>query len=958
MTLCIAFIFGFAFLLSGITNESLAQDSQNGRLTGKVVDAETGEALVGANVILEGTTMGAACDIEGNYRINNVVPGEYTLVFSMIGYAKVRLTAVKVVAGQVTKHDVTLKAEILQANEVVIEAKLLRNTEASLLRDRQRATAVSDAISAETISRAGSGTAADAMEQVTGASVVDNKYVYVRGLGDRYMNTQLNGALLPSLDPYRNAVSVDLFPAKFIENIVTTKTFTPDKPGSFTGGSVNIETKSFPEDFTLAVSSSSSYNSQTSGKGSFLTSPGGDTDWLGIDDGMRAIPYPLSDPSIKIPNIGEAFTNAAKAQELDRLSKAFNPNMSPLTKTAPINQSHSFSIGNQLNFLGMPFGYFGSLSYGRNFSSYKDGTTAQYQLTGKVSEVNELTNLYKFSDSKSSDEVLWGGLINFSLKPGFNHNLQAKYSYNRSGESESRYQSGPMPRDLAPGTFYETRVLKYTERELNSVQLQGEHFLKSLLNLRLDWTGSYTGSTQDEPDLRFFSNDYTPTNRQGVSDTLYSIAPSNYSRPVRYFRNLNEDLWDSYLNFNLPFKQWSGRAANFKFGGAFSRKNRAFSERRFEFYQSSVRYNGDPESFFSAQNMGIVSSTTNGRYNFGNYVVDASQLANNYDGDQDIAAGYAMVDVPLLRNLRFIGGARFETTRIKVVSQDATKAKANMKNDDLLPSVNLVYQIGENMNVRGAYGRTLARPTFRELAPFASFDFVGDFIFIGNANLKRTLVDNYDLRWEWFSRPGEIFAVSGFYKRFENPIERAIVSNNNQGQFQNVDEAVVYGAEFEFRKQLDQFGAALRNFQVGGNLSLIHSEVDIPTKELLTLRQLDPSASGKRVLQGQSPYVLNVDLSYDNSKMGTSASLYYNVFGERLSEVSLGGTPNVFEQPRGALDLSLSQKLSRNLTFKANAKNLLNTSVRKSHTFKGQEFVVQEHKTGRLISISMSYSVE
>jgi TonB-dependent receptor len=940
----------------GVVGGSLAALPQNGRLKGKVVDAQTGEGLPGVNVIIAGTSMGAATDMNGDYIISPVPVGTYTLVASMIGFAQMRVANVKVTDKAVTEINFSLSPEIIQGDEVVVEATALKNTEASLLKNRQKAAAVSDAISAEAISRTGSSSAADAMEQVTGASVVDGKYVFVRGLGDRYMNTQLNGATLPSANPDRNAVSLDLFPAKLLENIVTVKTFTPDKPGSFTGGSVDIATRSFPESFSMSFSTSTSFNTQTTLKNDFLSYPGGKTDWLGIDDGTRDIPAELADPSVKIPSIGEAFTNAEKAQELDRLSKALSPVMSPITKSAPVNQSYSFSVGNQISLFGRPLGFLGSLSYNRSLSSYRNGITAQYNLTGKVAEVNELNVLSSLSDAKSSDDVLWGGLINLSYKPHRNHEVGLNYMYNRSGESVARYQSGLLPRDLVSGQTYETRVLQFTERDLRSTQLRGAHYLKGLLGMRLEWTSTWTNSSQEEPDLRFFTNHYQVVTRQGVTESLYVIAPSNYSVPVHYFRFLDEDLWESSLNATFPFKQWRGLSASIKFGGLFSQKDRRFRERRFEFHQSTVRYDGDPVSFFAPQNVGVVSNS-NGFYRFGNYIVDASQSANNYDGGQEISAGFGMVDLPLLTSLRFIGGVRFETTRIDVVSRDAAKPAGKLSNDDWLPSVNLIYQVLPDMNLRAAYGRTLARPTFRELAPFASFDFVGDFIFVGNPDLERTLVDNYDLRWEWFARPGEIYAVSGFYKRFQNPIERAIVSNNNQGQFQNVDEAIVFGAEFEVRQRLDHISPALQNFQVGGNLALVHSEVDIPPKELLVLRQLDPNASGKRELQGQSPYVLNLDLSYDKFATGTSASLYYNVFGERLSEVSLGGTPNIYEQPRGALDVNFSQRLFGGVSIKASAKNLLDSSVRKVHHYKDVDYVSREYKRGRTFSFGVTYSV-
>ncbi len=927
--------------------------TNGGRIKGKVVDAQTGEALPGVNILVESAAQGAASDINGTFMVNALAPGEYALVASMIGYAKMRVANIEVADKGVTEVNFTLTTEALQGREIVVEAQMLRNTEASLLKNRQKAAAVSDAISAELISRTGSGSAADAMEQVTGASVVDGKYVYVRGLSDRYMNTQLNGVTLPSANPDRNTVAFDLFPSKLLENIVTVKTFTPDKPGSFTGGSVDIATRSFPESFSLSFSTGSSFNTQTTLKNNFLTYPGGKRDWLAYDDGTRDIPATVNGSANGIPDVGSAFSNRDAAYKLNHISESFHSAMAPSSKTGPLDQSYAFSLGNQTSLFGRQLGFLGSLTYSRGYSSYSGGATGQYQLTGKVSEVEELNKLSRFDDSKSTDEVLWGGLLNLSYKLSLNHQLSSNYIYNRAAEASARYQNGELPRDLAEGTFYETRTLQYTERELRSAQLSGSHMLPSLWNARLEWTGSFSNTQQEEPDLRFFSNDYTPT----PAATFYTISASNYARPSHFYRDMEEEQWEGNFNVTLPFKQWQGFASSLKFGGLFSGKDRLFRERRFEFHQTSLaRYNGNPGQFFSPQYVGIMDST-NGRYRFGNYIVDASETSNNYDGNQEVRAGFAMIDLPLLPALRFIGGARYEETDIFVASQNPAKPNGTLKNEDVLPSLNLVYQLSSNMNLRAAYGKTLARPTFRELAPFASFDFVGDFIFVGNPDLKRTLVDNYDLRWEWFSRPGEIYAVSGFYKRFENPIERAIVSNNNQGQFQNVEEAIVYGAEFEARKRLDVISAALADFQVGGNFSLIHSEVDVPAIELATIRDLDPNASGKRELQGQSPYILNLDFGYDNLKTGTAVSVFYNIFGERLSEVSLGGTPNIYEQPRGLLDLTLSQRVWHSLTLKAGAKNLLDSEVRKVHHYKGEDYVSRSHKLGRTFSLSLTYNV-
>jgi TonB-dependent receptor len=345
-------------------------------------------------------------------------------------------------------------------------------------------------------------------------------------------------------------------------------------------------------------------------------------------------------------------------------------------------------------------------------------------------------------------------------------------------------------------------------------------------------------------------------------------------------------------------------------------------------------------------------------YRFGNYIVDATLARGSYNGSQKISALFGMFDLPLSAKLNFIGGLRLESTEILVKSQDTTMRLGQLSDQDLLPSVNLIYKLGEDANLRAVYGRTLARPTFRELAPYSSFDFAGDFIFTGNPQLQRTLIDNYDLRWEWYPRSGEILAISGFYKNLKNPIEKVIISVHGEYQYQNVEEAQIIGAEFEIRKQLDKFSSALKNFQLGANLTLAHSKVKIPAAELQVLRFFDPRTSDTRPLQGQSPFVLNLNLNYGNPKSQTVCGLYYNLFGRRLSDVSLGGTPNVYEHIRGLLDFTLAQGLWKGVTIKLGGKNLLNSTFTKAHTYKGTDYITEQHKDGRSFSVSLGYSLK
>jgi len=940
-----------------------------GVVRGTVVDGETGESLIGVNIILQNTATGTTTDLNGNYELRFIEPGTFTLVFSYIGYDSKTVANVEVLGGTV-RLDLALSPEAIGLGDILVEARAIRNSEAVLLRDRQKAVAFSDAISAEAISRSGSGDAAGAMTKVTGASVVGGKYVYIRGLGDRYTSTHLNGAELPSADPDKKAFQLDLFPASLLDNIVTLKTFTPDKPGNFSGGLVNIGTKSFPDAFTFQLSTTTSFNTQSTFSDQFLSYDGGGTDWLGYDDGMRAIPSLLARPDLEIPSELEALRDPEKAVLLDAASRSFNNIMSPTPRTAPINRSMSIAVGNQMLLLGRPFGFTGSLTYSQDYSAYEDGTVGRWELVGgSVDNVDALTALRFFGnpedvpvttqglDQKGTYEVNWGGLGTLAYKPHPNHELTATYMRTQSGTSESRFLSGYW-QDLTGESTFETRVLGYKERTLNSLQFKGKH---ALPRVTAEWNGSYAQNRQEEPDLRYFSNHFTIRDRDGQVDTLYQSPASLYPAPTRFFRDLEEENVNLGLDLTIPFKQWNEQGAKLKAGGSHIDITRTFRERRFEYKEgrgfSYGEFGGNDLAYFGAT--GIIDTTTSGRPVFGNIIKDASSARSNYDGDQTVTAFYGMLELPVTRRFKVIGGTRLEITRMETASQDTTLPVGNLRNNDWLPSANAFYELADNMNLRAAFTRTLARPTFRELAPYATFDFVGDFVFRGNANLKRTLITNYDVRWEWFMRPGEILAVSAFYKDFQNPIERVIQTStgNNSLSVQNVDQARVYGFEFEARKQLDRLMPLLRNFQFGGNFSVVRSEVSIPEEELNIILAADPGASDTRSLEGQSPFLVNLDLSYENPNRGSVIGLYYNIFGERLVTVSEGAAPDIFERARTTIDLTYSQRVKGGVSVKLSVKNLLDADIKVSQQFKDVEYIYGKYRRGRTFSISLRYAI-
>jgi len=973
--------------------------SQEGTIAGIIVDGENGETLIGATATIDGSIIGDATDLNGRYEFA-AESGTYTMKFAYIGFSTVTVENVVVIPGEITRLEIELLPEVISYGEIIISADVLQGSEAGLLRERARSVAVSDAISSETISRSGSGDAATAMSKMTGASVVGGRYVYIRGLGDRYANTTLNGSTLPSADPDRKAFQLDLFPSALLDNIVTLKTFTPDKPGDFSGGLVNVTTKTFPESFTLQISASLTYDDQASGIDHFLSYGGSSTDWIGYDNGHRALPdvFDNKHPEDPLPresdlrDLRRGITNETRAYRADSLNafaQAFNGVMSPTRSSTPLNHSFSAAAGGKLHLFGRPLGITGSLTYGRSYKFYDDGVFSQWRLVG--GDVTSIDNLLSttyygsnpdlgiitradprevslYGNTQGTDDVNWGASATIAYQPSDHHEIATTFLRTQSGTSQSTMLSGY--RDQTATTTFITRGLSYQERALYSVQLRGEHVFSPLL---VQWKTSLSNNSQEEPDLRFFST--TQNIREGLAgiDTTYSLGGGNAPPPQRYFRDLSEDSRGAVLDLTIPFKQWSGLSARLKFGGQYDFSEREFRQRRFEYHEGREidyrNFEGNADRYFSSENLGVLDTLHVGdvvAFNAGLYLQENSPPRSNYDATRKITAGYLMLELPITRKLKMIGGARLESTDILSESYDQSLPDSirigKLDNQDWLPSVSLVYAIRENMNLRLATTQTLARPTYRELAPFQSFNFVGGDIQEGNPQLKRTLITNYDVRWEMFARAGEILAISAFYKVFDDPIERVLrtVGEGRYVSFENVDHAQVYGLEFEARKRLSAWTSLpiLKSLSVGGNLSLVRSEVDIPEDELIIIHASNPTAKTSRSLEGQSPFLVNLNVSYENYQLGTVIGLYYTIFGDRLMSVTNGATPDVFEKARNDLDLTISQDLPANLRLKITAKNLLKSDVRQIQTFKERIYDYISYSRSRTIGIGISYVLD
>lgn len=947
----------FAFLILLFVTSVL--NAQNGTIRGQVIDDANGDPLIGTTVTIKGTTQGSASDIDGKFSIGDVAPGTYTVQISFISYSTTTVEDVIVKPGEVTLlNNVRLREESTALQEVVVQATVLKTSETALLTAQRKSSQVMDGISSDMFSKNNDNDAAAAIRRVTGVSVEGGKYMIVRGLGDRYSKAALNKAELPSLDPNKNAVQMDLFPSNLLDNMIVYKTFSPELPGSFSGGFVDISTKEFPDRLTVKASASLGYNTNATFNDDFLTAQKGKNYFLGFDDGTYDLPKEAQDG---IPS--PAF-NATEDAQLDMITKSFNNSFDPQKENLSpfLNQNLSFSIGNQYKVFGKEIGYVAGLTYQHNFEYYDNGRVGRYFLPG-VAQGQDLIAVRDFYlDKKGTESVLWGAIANVTLKLNKNHKVGVNLLRNQSSDLSSRYLQGFFPADAnSESDELQVRSIRYMERSLSSVQLKGDHAFGG--KLKMDWSGAYILLEQVEPDQRFFNNIIAKDPVTEKPD--YFTFQNATGDPSRYYRYLDETDYDGKLNFELPFNN-GAQQSKIKFGGSYQRKDRNFKERIISYKQQNAEdYEGDVDGYFDDSNLGVISSAP---YRLGIYTVETQNLGGSYNGIENIPAAYAMVDMKMTKKLRVSAGVRYEGTDIQLNNtspylSDSLK-NSKLEKTDILPAVNVTYELTDNMNLRIAYGKTIARPTFRELSQFTSFDFLGDARETGNVNLRRTSIQNFDARWEVFPKAGEYISASAFYKSFTDPIERVTSPYNNEPKdglsffYDNVSKASLIGLEFEFRKSLGFITRWLNDFKVGTNLTLMESKVDISESELAQIRVNNPEAEATRPLFGQSPYIINATLGYDNQKTRWNVNLVYNVIGERLFLVSTNGTPNIYEQPRNALDMTVSKGITEKLNLRLSMQNLLNAPFKYTQEYASKEYIYQSYELGSTFSFGITFLVE
>lgn len=951
-----------------------------GTMRGRISSGTDGEMLTGAVArIMNGDQVagGAYSDLEGAYTLK-AAPGTYTMIVSYLGYIS-DSTQITLESGKVTVRDIILYEEAPSLEDVVeITAKANKASSATFMKKKMNALSSIDGITNDVLQRTGDNNVAAALQRVSGVTIEGGKYVYVRGLGDRYSKTLLNGATIPSLDPDRNSVQLDLFPSNLIDNIVVHKTFTPDLPGDFTGGLVDVITRDFPDKFKMKVGYSAGYNTQASFNDNFLSYNTGSTDWLGYDDGTRATPASVSNvigvsrgdytSYINNDDLAEEFeTRTAQVEPIAQTTRDFanNGNLVPERVRSGFDQNLQFSIGNQYTLFGRPFGFIAGFTYNSQWDHFGDGRYGRFQNTSSVGNVEPvLKSLTDLGYAQSERKVVWGALTKFSYKVTPNHSISVNLMRNQGGNSTSADFAGSFLQD--PNDTLVTSALVYTERMMNTIQVNGDHLFGKI---KADWTYSSTRSSQENPNTRFFASQFTPgPDTAEVYTRAWSINPPNYQDLGHYYRDLKQNTRDARLNIEFPLNMSEDLKGMIKVGGAYTYSDRTFSEDRFIYNGIPQTFDGRPIDSFRdliGYNFAFDSVFNEPTYTYQLLIEDRSEAANQYVANQTIWAGYVMAEVPVSERLKFVGGVRIETTDILTQSEDPDSSKiGEISTVDPLPMMSAIWSINAKQNLRAVYARTIARPTFREIAPFESFRFAADLTLLGNPDLDRTLIDNFDLRWEYFPTGPEIISASLFYKKFQNPIEQVIraTAQNPEITWQNVDQATIFGAEFEVKKNLAFLGGFFKNFQLGGNLSLINSRVDIDTASLSKIRSIDPTRPARRQLYGQSPWAANGNLSYISLESGLEATLSYVNFGPRIKAIALNA-PDVYEQSRGLLNLSISKRLG-DFKIRARFNNILNPEYLQTMTYapaidgvEAQTYIYESYRVGRSISLGLSYSL-
>lgn len=907
------------------------------KLSGKVLNIKN-EPISSVSVKITGVSEGTTTDVEGRYSLQLSMGKKYELEFSAIGYAAKLINDIEVGQGEDNELNIVLEFAAKDIEGVTVKATSRRQESThSLLVFQKNNTALSSGLAADFIRRTPDKNTGEALRRVSGASVQDNKFVIVRGLSDRYNSALINGAQLPSSEPDKKAFSFDIIPSQLIDNIIINKTATPDLTGEFAGGLVQIQTKDIPTANQLSFGLSLGYNTQSTFN-DFISNERGSADWLGFDN-QRSLPS-------SYPKKYLAF-NKLSTEEQIAVAKSFKDDVyKEKQSTAVPIQQYNLTWTNALK--GKNGGSFGSV-VGVTYRSSKmlyDATKVLYDKEGQQA-------FFDFDDQQNKYNVNWGAIANVAWTRN-KHKIAFKNLFNQLFEDNYYRRTGPNTDNLQDISL---RSSVLNQRSLYSSQLEGSHQI-GWKDIKFTWNLNYAYNRKQQPDLRV----QTYGKSIGTTDPYSIILTGNNTN--RFFSDLKDHAFGYNASATVPFNL-GVQNQSFKIGGSATVRLRDFSAIILGYKEPADQSLKllPFDQIFLAENFsetGFQLST------------DLQNPQNKYYGVSALSAGYFMFDNKLNGKIRLVWGSRFEYFEQALKSNTQGDDKAQIiDNDklDVLPSLNLTISANAKTNIRIAVSRTVARPEFREIAPFEFFDFEQIASVAGTPDLKRSSIINADLRYELYTRPGELLSLGGFYKHFTDPIElrlnSASAATRRTYQFQNAEKAQLFGVEAEFRKSLSFLSATsswLEKLYFNGNVSVIFSEV--------TLGNVDPSSgvklpSTQRPLQGQSPYLINAGFQYDGEK-GTNISLLYNRIGQRLSLVGNDAFGDVYEKPRDLVDFQLSQKIMKK---KGELRVTLADIFGQAYTAyenrdskkiynSGSDKIFSSHKPGTTITIGFNYNLD
>jgi hypothetical protein len=924
------FVRGFlaALVLFGpVVALAAAQDAgPTVRVTGVVRDETNAIPLPGVPVELVGSTEVVYTDVDGRYVID-VPRGTHLIKVVLEGYQE-KLISVEAGTERTLPLDVGLQMTGF-AETVTVTAQAINvetsSAEAQLI-ERKNAPVITDNLGSQEMKNNGDSDAAAAMQRVTGLSLVDNQYVFVRGLGERYSNTTLAGSVLPTTEPDKKVVPLDLFPTGLIDSVQVNKSYTPDRSAEFAGGLVQIVPLKLPVQPVVDLSYGLTFYTTATGK-DIPMSPLGARDWLGFDDGARALPGGI--PNSKIVRRGIYTPDVGFPEgEIAAFGRLFENRWRPISESGRPGQSWSGTFGNRFGNLGVV----ASITH-----SYKEQFVEEDRRFFRIGDDNALDATSDYQIQTGTQKAQLGIVGNLSYQFAPSQRVTFENFYTHSGRDEGRLFEG---QNVDNARDYRNFRLQFIEEGLMANAVGGEHFFQNLTNSRLDWRVNYARATRDEPDLRETLYERALNSAANVPYTYADESQSGF----RMFNELNDDTVDASGNWSITSAA-GGRPTQYKFGVSYVERTRDFQSRRFHFIPITTQKADAgnllfdnlllPEEIFTPANIGTAF-----RLN------EETRPTDAYNGDQTTTAGYGMVDLSISNRSRLVAGARVERFDQTVTTQDpfglfAREVQATNENTDFFPAVNFVQAVADNSNIRLSYSTTVNRPEFRELAEFEFTDVVGNRAVKGNANLQRALIQNVDGRWERFTGGRGVVAASVFFKYFDKPIERVVIASANPiATFQNSDHARNFGVEIEAGQQVTQ------NFFLNANYTFVDSTIT------LLPEQLGVQTSAERPLAGQSKNLFN--LTGEFTMGGFSTRLLFNYFGDRISDVGANEAPDIIEQGRGAVDVVFAQRI-RALGVRLTVENLTDSAYEFTQTL-GTTETQRLFKAGRIVALSFSYN--